>query len=183
MKTWLLCSLLLFSALFLAPTRTQAYENPLKKANVGDWIEHKQTMTMAAGKTMEMTSKQTVLAKDEKEITMKMETTVMGRANSHEIKIPLDVPYNPATAGVARDAKAKMEVVGEGEESIKAGDKTYACHWVEMKGTTESRGKSTDMHTKVWYCKDVPVNGMVKMEMDSSSGMKMTNELTGAGTK
>ena len=176
--TWML-------TLFIALTGfvASAYENPLKKANVGEWIEHKRTTTLSAGgKTMEQTVKQTVKAKDEKEITLFMEMTMMGRSlPGMDVKVPLDVPYNPAAAG-GKDTKAKMEVVGEGDEEIKVGDKTYACHWIEMKGTTEIRGEPADTHSKYWTCKDVPLNGIVKLEFDSSKGMKMTMELTGAGT-
>ena len=53
---------------------------------------------------------------------------------------------------------------------------------IEMKGTSEVKGEEVEVQIKYWGSKDVPVNGVVKMEMTTAKGIKILTELTGAGT-
>ena len=164
--------------LLLAVSAHAAEKQTLANAKVGDWVEYKQS-TEATGKSMEMSTKQSVTGKDEKSITLKTQMTVMGRElPGGEVKIPLDQEYNPA--GGAKGS-AKMEETETGEEPLTVGDKEYKCRWVKVKGTTEGRGgKEVQFEGKVWICKDVPLGGMVKME-GKADGNSFKKELSGCG--
>ncbi|MBI3829398.1 MAG: hypothetical protein HY291_07770 [Planctomycetes bacterium] len=168
----------LAAVVLLAVTAHAAEKQTLANAKVGDWVEYKQTVD-ANGRSMEMSTKQAVTAKDEKSITLKSQMTVMGRElPGGEIKIPLDQEYNPA--GGAKGS-AKMEETETGEETLTAGGKEYKCRWVKVKGTTEGRGgKEVPFEGKVWICKDVPLGGMVKMD-GKADGNTFKKELTGCG--
>jgi hypothetical protein len=161
-------------------------ENPFKKAKVGDWVSYQMSVVMSMGMTSSSTTKQTVTAKDEKEVTLQYETETEGRKHAQEIKISLDKPYDP-TASVAGMPQAKVEKLAEGDESVTVGGKAYACHWIQMKVTM---GPGMVSASKVWICPDVPLGGTVKMEsvMDIKAGdtvMKTTStmEMTGAGSQ
>jgi hypothetical protein len=171
----------------------KAAANPFKNANVGDWMEYAMTaeMTGSAGGGMKMpkmesTVKQTVTAKDDTSITLRIETSMMGTPMSREQKIPLDKPFEPYLMGL-KDATATP--LGEGDETINVGRKPYACHWVKVK-VVATKPVPSESTTKAWTCKDVPMSGLVKMESDSTINMegqtmvnKMTMELTGSGKK
>ena len=159
-------------------------ENPLKNAKVGQWIEF--TMkTGAMGQEMEMTMRQTVVAKDAVSVTLKSETTMMGKKMpAQETKIMLDQPYEPYTQGYT---DAKVTVLGEGDEAVSVNGKSYSCHWAKVK-VVATKPMATEATTKVWTCKEVPVSGMVRMETEADTNMgdqkmktKMTMELVAFG--
>lgn len=169
----------------------EAQENPFKNAKVGDWLKHT-VKTETMGMTQESAMLMTVKAKTAEEATVTIEAEAMGqKMPPQEQKIPLNEPYDftklPAqAAAVGITAK----VLGQGEETISVGGKTYACHWVEsslegkVMGGMPIKGKS-----KVWICKDVPLSGMVKMVNESEMQMNgqpmktsMTMEIAGTGS-
>jgi hypothetical protein len=158
-------------------------ENPLKNAQVGQWIEYV-THTSAMGHDMEMKLRQSVVAKDATSVTMRTETTMMGRKMPpQDVKIALDKAYEPYATGLKG---VTVTPLGEGNETLTVGGKPYACHWVKVKiVATEPPMTGT---TKVWTSPAVPAGGVVKMETDStvSAGgqtmsTKMTMEMTGFG--
>ena len=159
-------------------------DNPLKNAVVGDWIEYNTTSEMSAGMKTQMHTKQTVVAKDAKFITLRTEVTMNGKAMPpQETKIPLDQPYEPYKSPNA----ASVQILGEGSETVTVGAKPYSCHWTKVK-VTLSQPAGSEGITKIWVCKDVPVSGMVKMETEmtmktgaNTMNTKMTMEMTGSG--
>jgi hypothetical protein len=128
-----------------------------------------------------------VVAKDATAVTLRMETTMMGqKMPGQDVKIPLDQPYEPSTQGLA---DAKVTQLGEGNETISVGGKSYACHWTKTK-VVATKPQAVENTAKVWMCKDVPVNGLVRMESEGTMTMegqamttKMSMELTGASGK
>lgn len=161
-----------------------AEENPLKNAKVGEWIEY--TMrTEAMGQKMEMQMKQSVAAKDATSVTLRVETTMMGqKMPGQDVKVPLDKPYEPYTQGLTG---ATVTQLGEGNETITVGGKSYACHWTKVK-VVATQPQAAENTAKVWTCKDVPVNGLVRMESEGTvtvQGQAMTTktsmELKGVG--
>jgi len=158
-------------------------ENPYKKAKVGDWIEHKMSNDMGAMK-MESSMRKEVTAISEKEVTLKMTTEAMGQKNTMEVKIPLDKPYDPMNPG-AENPDLKVEKLGEGDETVTVGGKDYKAHWYSVKVTGKTQGMEMDTTSKVWISKDVPLEGIVKMETTTAKPMpmKVNMELTGAGSK
>lgn len=161
-------------------------DNPLKSAKVGEWAEFVMKNEVM-GQSMEMKMKQSVVAKDATSITLRTETTVMGKKTSTDTKIPFDQAYEPYKMGLPENVKVTVTPLGSGSETITVGGKAYACTWSKVKMVMTSPAPM-DSTTKVWSCKDVPVAGMVKMETDSTMSAggqtmntKMTMELTGAG--
>lgn len=146
--------------------------------SVGDWVEYKSTN---AFKEIVL-SKQTVLAKTENEITMKIEQSINGKAGAPiETKINLKLPIDPST--LAKDVKTETETLGSGKETIKVGDKTYDCEW-ERKKTTftykDPKIPKTEIISKRWSSKDLPFGGTVKVETTVGEITTVT-ELNGYG--
>ncbi len=169
----------------------ETLENPFKSAKVGDWLKHTvktETMGMTQGSAMLMTVK----AKTPEEATVTVEMEAMGqKMPPQEQKIPLNEAYDvtklPAQATAAG---ITAKVLGQGEETISVGGKSYACHWVEssmegkVMGGMQVKGKS-----KIWICKDVPLSGMVKMVSETEMQMNgqpmktsTTMEIAGTGS-
>ena len=146
-----------------------AEENPFKNAKVGDFVKYKMVNDVA-GMKQEMGMTQTVTAKDETAVTLKIEMEAAGnKLPSQETKVALDQPYDPFKTGAPN---AKVEKVGEGEEKVTVGGKEYACKWFQAKvAVTAPTGQEVTGSSKVWICKDVPLGGLVKME--SQNEIKM----------
>lgn len=164
--------------------KSATVDNPLKNAKVGQYIKFKMT-TETMGTKTQMEMKQTVIAKDDISVTLRTETTAMGmKMPPQDSKILLNQPYEPYKQGFS---DAVVTPLGEGNEQITVGGKTYNCHWAKVK-VTASKPTAVDSITTVWSSPDVPVNGMVKMVTDSTTKMgqnamvtKMTMELVEAG--
>jgi len=165
-----------------------AEENPFKKAKVGEWIEYTMN-TEAMGQKMEMGMKQSVLAKDETSVTLRTESSMMGqKMPGQDVKILLDKPYEP----YLQDQKltdAKVTPLGDGNETITVGGKSYACRWTKVK-VVATKPQAMEMTAKTWVCKDVPLSGMVRMESEmnmtvngQAMATKTSMELKGAGAK
>ncbi len=157
-------------------------ENPYKKAKVGDWVSYTQTANMVAMNMKQSTTmKQTVKAKDEKEVTLLIEVDVNGNKVSNEVKIPLDQPYDPNTAGMPKEMDAKIEKIADGKESVTVAGKPYDCQWSEVKISMKSEGMDISGTSKSWTCADVPLSGLVKSEGDMSmnaGGNEMKTQIT-----
>ncbi len=159
-------------------------DNPLKKAQVGEFIKFKMT-TESMGTKTEMQMKQTVVAKDDVSVTLRTETTAMGmKMPPQDVKIMLNQPYEPYKQGLT---DAVVTPMGEGDETITVGGKPYACHWAKVK-VVVSKPSAIESVTTVWTCPEVPVNGMVKMVTDSTMNAggntiqsKMTMDLVETG--
>lgn len=137
-------------------------ENPFKTAKVGDYAVY--TLTTKGG---EGTMTQTVSAKTDKEVTVKLALVVT--ANGKEIKLPeqelkidLTKPYDPTQGGGGiPGAEVKAEKDKDGKEKIKVGGKEYETTWTTYKTKVKAMGVELTGETKVWMSKDVPM-GMVK---------------------
>lgn len=159
-------------------------DNPLKNAKVGQFLEFR-TVTEAMGTKSEIQTKQTVIAKDDVSVTLRTEITAMGmKMPPQESKYMLNQPYEPYKA---EGTDAVVTPLGEGDETITAGGKSYSCHWAKVKVVASKPAPLTST-TTVWSCKDIPVTGMAKMITDSTMEMqgktmdsKMTMELISAG--
>lgn len=164
-------------------------ENPYKKTKVGDFATYKMTSKIG-GLSVEGMVTQTVVAKDDKEVTLKssgkvvamgMEQPVQGEPQKIDLTKPFD-PTNPITpAGVQVDVKKDKE----GTEKIKAGGKEYATNWTTYKIKMKVMGMDVEGEIKVWQAKELnfPV---VKMEMASEVGgqkMELATELVEIGFK
>jgi len=170
--------------MLLFPLFTWAADNPYKSAKVGEWVEIV-TNSETMGRTMEMKMKQTVVAKDDVSVTLRMVATMMGKQMPpQDTKIMLDKPFDPYTQG---NSDAKATILSEGDETIVVDGKSYKCHWAKVK-VVATKPAVIESTVKSWSSKDVPLAGMVKMESESVMTMegttmntKTTMKLVGSG--
>jgi len=176
--------LLVAVALWLTPWLSPAQEktaNPFRSAKVGDYVTYKQT-TSFLGKTLEIQIKETVTAKNAKELTLRTTASIEGKPlPSHDAKIDLTRPYDPRNAAAQADPMRKFEKTGEGKEKVKIGDKTYDCVWIAGKRFEKDNKHHADV--KIWFSKSVPLTGRVKVEARSSLEEVTTMEVVGWGTE
>jgi hypothetical protein len=179
MRTFVLSALLVC---FVPTVQGADKENPWKDAKVGDWVEHKMSGTGFESKT-----KMTVVAKSDKEVTYEVVATftAMGKemsAPAQKVTIDLTKDYEKISEDNLKDKNTKIEKLGEGTEKLKIGDKEYDTKWTQLKSTTTVNNMEFKTETKTWYSKDVPLNGLVRM--DTVVGTITSKlELTGFGRK
>jgi hypothetical protein len=170
------------SLIFLVPALHAGEEHPFKKAKVGDWIEHKLTGGLVQG-----TTKMTLVAKDDKEVTYEIASTFsfMGKETKSPVqtqKMDLTKDYDAISAANLKSNNTKIEKVGEGKEKLKVGGKEYDTKWTQLKSTTTVQGVTVVNEFKMWYSKDVPLSGLVRMDT-TAGGMTQKLELVGFGSK
>jgi hypothetical protein len=174
-RTLFTFSLVLVGCSFLSAQ--EKAENPFKKAKVGDFVTYKTTIK---GQKDGSTIRQTVLEVTDKEVTIEVVASFGGKEfPASKTKIDLSQPYDPAAM-----AKGKVEVktLDSGKETLTIGDKKYDCTWTKTKVTTKVGDKDFTSEAKTWVCKDVPLNGVVKVETISDF-VNSTMELVEAGNK
>ena len=176
-------------AVLVAPCAFAAdEENPFKKVKVGDYANYKMTNKIA-GMTLEGTMTQTISAKTDKEVTVKVTGKVNGMdIPAQEQKIDLTKPYDPTKGGGANlpgGGEIKAEKDKDGKEKVKVGGKEYDTTWTTYKVKIKVMDQEITGEMKTWMSKDVPM-GMVKMVMTADfAGQKieMTTELKETGNK
>jgi hypothetical protein len=172
-------TVLLFAAPLVSLGR-EKMDNPYKNAKVGDYVEFKMT-TNFAGMDIEGTMKQVVTAKDDNEATIKITTKLMDKeAPAQTQKVDLTKPFDITMMGMQGKNKGKFEKTGEGKEKVKIGDKSYECNWLAGKITADVNGKKFETEVKFWTSKDVPMSGLVKMDMKSNF-LNLQMEISGSG--
>lgn len=90
--------------------------------------------------------------------------------------------YDAISAANLKQNNVKIDKEGEGTERIKVGGKEYETKWTKLKTTSGAGGVTVISEFKMWFSKQVPLSGLVKMET-TTSGLAMTLELTGSGSK
>jgi uncharacterized protein YpmS len=160
-------------------------ENPYKKAKVGDYATYKMT-TKVAGTSLEGTITQTISAKSDKEVTLKVTGSLNGaEIPAQEQKIDLTKPFDPTKSALPPGTEATVEKLKDGKEKIKAGGKEYETKWESYKVKAKANGMEIEAEIKAWQSKDAPLL-MIKMEMTAEvAGMKveMEMELSETGSK
>src|SRR5262249_704705 len=139
------------------------------------------------GPNMEGKTKMTIVARAEKEVTYEVDSTftIMGKEMTGPVQkmtVDLTKPYDQISAANLKRTGTKIETVGEGTEKIKSGEKEYDTKWTQLKCNTKTNELTVVSEFKMWYSKEVPVSGLVRME--TTVGMfKSTLELVGSGRK
>jgi hypothetical protein len=169
-----------FLVCIVPAVRAADVDNHWKNSKVGDWVEYKMTGTGISGKT-----KMTITAKDDKEVAYEIESSFT--ANGIEMKGPvqkatvdLTKDYDAIAAANQQSKNLKIETIGEGKEKLKFGEKEYDTKWTKSKATSTFNGVAMESEYKMWFCKDVPVSGLVRMETTVGT-FTSTLELTGTG--
>jgi hypothetical protein len=157
-------------------------ENPYRNTKVGDWTEYQLT-----GQNMEGTTKMTVVSKNDKELTFEVAATfsIMGNkmvAPVQTMKIDLTKSYDAISAANLKANNVKIEKLDEGKEKLKAAGKEYDTKWIKLRATTTVNEMMIVMDYKMWFCKEVPLSGLVRMDTTASAIMTKL-ELIGTGHK
>jgi hypothetical protein len=165
---------------FLAINAVRAEEeNPYKKAKVGDWVEYSMK-SKVGGNDMEMSTKQTVTNKTDKEVTVEVVTNMMGQTMKNQFTVDLTKKFDPYTTGM-KDAKVEVKELEKGEENVTVGGKSLKTNWVRFETTGQANGMAINAKGKAWSSPEVPLNGLVKSETEMM-GMKQVMELKGYGS-
>jgi len=157
-------------------------KNPYRNAKVGDWVEYKMT-----GPNMEGSTKMTIVSKEEKELTYQVEASFSFMGNKtaapvQTMKIDLTKDYDAISAANLKATNVKIEKLEEGTEKIQAAGKEYDTKWTKLRATTPVNGMTILMDYKMWFSKDVPLSGLVRMDT-TASDMTTRVELIGSGSK
>jgi hypothetical protein len=144
-------------------------DNPFKKAKVGDWVEYKMTSATFEGKT-----KMIIVAADDKEVTYEVASTfsAMGKEMTgpfQKLKVDLTKNYDPIIAQNLKSTNTKIEKVGEGTEKLKVGKREFNTKWTKLKSTTKVNDVTVVSEHKMWFSKDVPVSGLVRMDTNTGT--------------
>lgn len=176
----MMSSLLLLTSLLTAADKPEP--NIYVEAKVGDWVEFK-SINVAKETVL---NKQTVIAKSDEDATIKLETSINGKASPpFEYKAslkPRPDPKNDPT--IMQDVKTETVKLDSGKETLTLGGKTYDCEWEKYKHTltykVKGKDKKSETISKRWACKDVPLGGTVRVESESD-GKSTVTELVGFG--
>jgi hypothetical protein len=157
-------------------------DNPYRRAKVGDWAEYKMT-----GPNIEGTTKMTVVSKSDNEVTYEITSTFSFMGNTtvapvQTIKIDLTKPYDAISAANLKANNVKIETLEEGKEKVKAAGKEYETTWKKLRSTAAANGMTIVSDYQMWFCKDVPLGGLVRMDT-TISDVRTRVELVGTGKK
>jgi RNA polymerase sigma factor (sigma-70 family) len=145
-------------------------DNPYRTAKVGDFAVYKWTTKFGfGGKEKESTQKMTVTARDEKSVKLKMSSSTSAES---ERTIDLTKPYDILSPF---KKEGKFEKTGEGTEKIKVAGKEYNANWISGKHClTTPSGKEFNLEIKVWFSKDAPLDGLLRMKLDNNTNAELT---------
>jgi hypothetical protein len=161
-------AVLLLAAVFAQAEEKPKGENPYRECKQGDWIEAKGSNGVVV--------KHTVVAKTKDEVRIKIEQTVPGvKSEPIEQIVHLNLPYPlPVEPNKDFEYKTTQEKLESGTETLTIGDKKYECEWDKVRHTTVTKfmDKETKFMStsKVWRCKDVPLNWPVRSETETEGG-------------
>lgn len=154
-----------FPILSLLPPPTGPYAG----ARPGDWVSYKST-------TADTTTKRTVTSRTAFSITIRYEGDGKSAPVDHRIEF----------TGPKTKDDAIVKVVGAGKETLTIAGKKYDCEWTATKITYPGQASLTAptapivILRKKWVCKDVPLDGEIKCEVEMD-GHKVGWEMTGFG--
>ena len=128
-----------------------------------------------------------ITAKSDEEVTYEVTSkfTAFGQETVgpvQTIKVDLTKPYDAIVAANQQQNKTKAEKIGEGTEKLKVGGKDVEAKWTKTKYTTTVNDMTIVSEYQMWFSKDVPVSGMVKMET-TTFGSTTKVELVASGSK
>lgn len=152
-------------------------EHPLANAKVGDAVIYKMWIPSSGGggghgqgkdTRKDTTLRKSISAKTADSVTVKSATTIgdmqmPAQSITFNLKQKYDQLLVASPKGPA-DPQTESKVVGEGDEKVTIGDKTYECHWTNYETTSKVGKTPQTMYTKIWISKSVPVDGLVKLE-------------------
>jgi hypothetical protein len=172
------------------------WENPYRRCSIGDWTETEQLiLDKQSGRQATITLGLKVLGKSKKkkratvgftarrdgQIIPLSEFQPTGFANgafqmgADRLTIPLDTPLEDNLgalmrqlgANLPRNAEVEKKETGRGEQKISLGGASYYCSWSGYEIRIASGFENLVFAGKTWRCIDVPLDGIVKSEMET----------------
>jgi hypothetical protein len=156
-------------------------ENPFKKVEKGQWVSYHLNLTVN-GNQQSGEVKHRVTAVGDNSVTFETTSTVNGNQTPAQSQvIDLTKPYDLlGVANFPSGKDTKVEKKDNGKESLEIGGKKYECEWTRYAVTVGNNGMKTTVEIKIWICKDVPLHGLVKMDINSEPfKVKMEIDKTG----
>ena len=159
-------------------------DHPLKTAKLGEWVEYKLT---AQGLPQALTIRHTVSDKTDTALTVRIDISMGSAKQPTKVKtFSLTEPYDPLR--MLQDEvgpfRGEIKMGNTGAETLKLNNKQYTTKWSEAVMTGEVMGKTVITKLKVWQSKEVPLSGMVRMDlkMDNMGALSEINmDLVGTG--
>jgi hypothetical protein len=162
-----------------------AADNPFRNVKEGDYAEFK-VATKLGALSFDGNLTQTVIAKTEKEVTIKVEGKVSGMDfQATEYKIDLTKPFDTSKGIPIPGLESTATKDKDGKEKLKVEGKEVDSTWETFKVKAKLNSIEFDANSKVWTAKEVKF-GVVKMEITADvagNKVEMTAELTKTGEK
>lgn len=172
------------------------WENPYRRSSIGDWTETEQMMLdKQSGQQVSFTLELRILGKSKKknratvgftarrdgQIIPMSEFQPTGLTNgvlqlgTDRIVILLDTPLEDNLGSLMRqmgenlprNAEVEKKEKGRGEQKISIGGTSYYCTWFGYEINIASGFDSLVFSGKTWRCIDVPLDGIVKSEVET----------------
>ncbi len=169
----LLLTVCFLATLFVVPVSAGDTQHPMRNTKDGTWLEYsvKSADSQTAAKAAKAFSRWWTADNPSKDfLIVRFESFVLGQrrpGGSHVFRF--DRPFEPTLKDVDG---VKIKVLTEGNESLAIGGKQYNCKWqvrqIDLALDEQSITPEYKCKSKVWFCPDVPMGGMVKMENDIS---------------
>ena len=145
------------------------WENPYKRAQVGDWTHVEQTM-QAEGQTVTGQGTSEVIGKTATEAVVRMQVVFGDQFQESTITIdltePLEDRMGDMMAQMGQNLPPNVELwIGPSqyeEDVLFIGGKRYECVRATRSMRLEQRGEKLEGTVRNWRCVDVPLDGIVK---------------------
>ncbi len=145
------------------------WENPYKRAQVGDWTHVEQTIR-AQGQTMTGQGTSEVVEKTATEAIVKMQVVFGDQYQENTVAIdltePLEDRMGDMMAQIGQELPANAEFwIGPSQyddDVLFIGGKRYECVRATRNMRIEQQGEKLEGTIRNWRCVDVPLDGIVK---------------------
>jgi len=141
----------ILAVLGAAALADDSYKGPLEHAKAGQWVQYKMAN--------DMRMRQSIVKVDGAKITIKNEMWIKDKALP-AMETPVDLSKR-ADAGGDKPAKAEATKAEEAPP-IEVGGRSFKCRVV------------TQGSVKTWLSEQVPITGVVKVELNGTVAMELT---------
>jgi|GEM_PF-3583294 hypothetical protein len=163
------------------------WENPYKRAQVGDWTHVEQTMQVP-GQSMTGYGTCEVIAKTATEAVARLQFVLGPQRQEQIIRVDLTEPLEDRMGEMLKQMGQEMPANAEfwvgpsqyEEDVLFIGGKRYECVKAVRQMRMEQQGQKMEGIVQNWRCVDVPLDGIVKGTGDLQV-MKQTQVLLGFG--
>lgn len=172
MKMYILPGLFLF--VFCSCVVAAEYPRNLTQAQVGEWATYRIDSTARDGERSIITVRRTMIAKNEKSATFKIET--LNTDGTVQDTVATEVALISVSQLAAKPRKSEA-----GQAEVKLDQKTFACEWKKTFQTSRPAERDIEFEVTEYYAPEVPLDGLVKREKIDSLGLKQITTLINYG--